>query len=291
MPHWSIRMNPGRRLLVILAGLLTYAASTPALADAQQSALAFEVTSVKANRTGDRSSRFQLLPGGRFVATNTTVRALLQAAYRFDYMPFQVVGGPSWLDSERFDVEGRAGTASPSPADVDAMVRTLLVTRFRMAYVRETRDMPVYHLVARAETRAASSLRPASTPCDRSPIGANTPARDPNPLPRCGARSARGTLAPTNQRIEGIGATLDELAQRLSAVARRVVINRTGLDGRFDYEVEFAPDTTPAAADVGGDTGVALFTALQEQLGLRLEPARGPVGVLVVQSAERPKDN
>jgi uncharacterized protein (TIGR03435 family) len=283
-------MSPGRRVLVVLAGLLAYAASAPALADAQAT-VAFEVTSVKANRTGDRSSRFQLLPGGRFVATNTTVRALLQAAYRFDYMPFQVIGGPPWLDSERFDVEGRAGTASPSPADVDAMVRSLLVTRFKMAYARETRDMPVYHLVARAEVRAASALRPASKPCDRSPIGVNAPASDPNALPRCGARSARGTLAPTNQRIEGIGATLDELAQRLSPVARRIVINRTGLDGRFDYEVEFAPDNNQAAADAGGATGVALFTVLQEQLGLRLEPARGPVDVLVIQSAERPEDN
>ena len=260
-------------------------------AHTQQAALAFEVTSVKANRTGDRSSRFQLLPGGRFVATNTTVRALLQAAFRFDYQPFQVIGGPSWLDSERFDVEGRAGTASPSPADVDAMVRSLLVTRFKLAYARETRDMPVYHLVARADARAASQLRPASKPCDRSPIGVNAPAPDPNALPRCGARSARGTQAPTNQRIEGLGATLDELAQRLSPVARRMVINRTGLDGRFDYEVEFAPDNNQAAADAGGDTGVALFTALQEQLGLRLEPARGPVDVLVIQSAERPEDN
>jgi uncharacterized protein (TIGR03435 family) len=284
-------MSDGRRLVVVLAGFLTYASSTPAPAGAQQAPLAFEVTSVKANRTGDRISRFQLLPGGRFVATNTTVRALLQAAFRFDYQPFQVIGGPSWLDSERFDVEGRAGTASPSPADVDAMVRSLLVTRFKMAYVRETRDLPVYHLVARAEARAASQLRPASKPCDRSPIGVNAPTPDPNALPRCGARSARGTLAPTNQRVEGIGATLDELAQRLSPVARRIVINRTGLDGRFDYEVEFAPDNNQAAADAGGDTGVALFTALQEQLGLRLKPARGPVDVLVIQSAERPEDN
>jgi uncharacterized protein (TIGR03435 family) len=74
-------------------------------------------------------------------------------------------------------------------------------------------------------------------------------------------------------------------------VARRIVINRTGLDGRFDYEVEFAPDNNQAAADAGDDTGVALCTALQEQLGLRLEPARGPVDVLVIQSAERPEDN
>ena len=114
------------------------------------------------------------------MATNTTVGALLQAAFRFDYQPFQVIGGPSWLDSERFDVEGRGGTASASPADVDAMVRSLLVTRFKIAYVRETRDMPVYHLVARAEARAASQLRPASKPCDRSPIGVNAPLPDPN---------------------------------------------------------------------------------------------------------------
>ena len=114
-----------------------------AVSDAQQGeTLSFEVASVKANRSGDRSSRFQLLPGGRFVATNTTVRALLQAAYRFDYLPFPLIGGPSWIEVERFDVEGRAG-ASASMADVDAMVRSLLASRFKMTYAKETRDMPV----------------------------------------------------------------------------------------------------------------------------------------------------
>jgi uncharacterized protein (TIGR03435 family) len=252
-----------------------------------QATLSFEVTSVKPNRTGDRSSRFQLLPGGRFVATNTTVRALLQAAYRFDFLPFQVVGGPSWLDSERFDVEGRGGT-SASPADVDAMVRLLLVTRFKMAYAKETRDMPVYHLLVRGDGRPGPQLRPASKPCDRTPISVNVPAPDPNAPPRCGARFTRGTLG---QKIEGVGATLDELAQRLSGPVQRIVVNRTGLAGAFDYELEFTPDNNQAAANAGADTGLALFTALQEQLGLRLESARGPVDVLVVQSAERPEEN
>jgi uncharacterized protein (TIGR03435 family) len=259
-----------------------------AVAHAQQAeTLAFEITSVTANRTGDRSSRFQLLPGGRFVATNTTVRALLQAAYRFDFLPFQVIGGPSWLDSERFDVEGRGGT-SASPADVDAMVRSLLVTRFKMTYAKETRDMPVYHLLTRADGRAGPQLRPTSKPCDRTPISVNVPAADANAPPRCGARFTRGTLG---QKVEGVGATLDELAQRLSGPVQRIVVNRTGLGGAFDYELEFTPDNNQAAANAGADSGLALFTALQEQLGLRLASARGPVDVLVVHSAERPEEN
>ena len=278
-------MSHRRRLSLVLVALLTYAASTPGVAVAQEPALAFEVTSVKPNRTGDRSSRFQLLPGGRFVATNTTVRALLQSAYRFDYLPFQVIGGPSWLDSERFDVEGRAGSASPSPADVDAMVRSLLVSRFKMVYARESRDMPVYHLVVRADGRAGPQLRPASKPCDRTPVTVNVPTPDPNALPRCGARFTRGTLG---QRIEGLGTTLDELAQRLSSPAQRIVVNRSGREGVFDFELDYTPDSQAAAA---GDTGLPLFTALQEQLGLRLESARGPVDVLVIQSAERPEEN
>ena len=272
------------------AAFVALAASGTTVLHAQQPpALAFEVTSVKANRTGDRSSRFQLLPGGRFVATNTTVRVLLQSAYRFDDLPFQVIGGPSWLDTERFDVEGRAGTASPAPADVDAMVRALLVTRFKMAYAKETRDMPVYYLTrARADGRPGAQLRTASKPCDKTPVTVNMPTPDPNALPRCGARGARGTLSPAHQRIEGIGATLDELAQRLSAPARRIVVNRTTLDGLFDFELEFTPDNNQTA---DADTGLALFTALQEQLGLRLESARGPVNMLVIQSAERPEEN
>jgi len=262
-----------------------------AVSDAQQGeTLSFEVASVKANRSGDRSSRFQLLPGGRFVATNTTVRALLQAAYRFDYLPFQLIGGPSWIEVERFDVEGRAG-ASASMADVDAMVRSLLASRFKMTYAKETRDMPVYHLVAaRADGRPGPQLRQASKACDRTPIpvDAPPPAPNANALPRCGARFTRGTLG---QRIEGIGATIDELAQRLSGPALRIVVNRSNFEGTFDYELEFTPDNTQPATDAAADTSLALFTALQEQLGLRLESARGPVDVLVIQSAERPGEN
>jgi uncharacterized protein (TIGR03435 family) len=272
------------------AATLTASAALFAIAlNAQQpQALSFEVTSVKPNRTGDRSSRFQLLPGGRFVATNTTVLALLQSAYQFEYMPFQITGGPSWLGMERFDVEGRAPMPTPSRAEVDAMVRSLLATRFKVVYGKETRDMPVYQLVvARVDGRMPPQFRPASKPCDRTPIAVNPPAPDPNALPRCGARSARGTLAPDNQRIEGVGATLDDLAQRLAAPARRIVVNRTNLQGFFDYEVEFTPDNNQAGADTP-DTGLALFTALQEQLGLRLESARGPVDMLVIQSAEKP---
>jgi uncharacterized protein (TIGR03435 family) len=279
-------------LPIVFAILLTYSASAPGVAHPQNSTLAFEITSVKANRTGDRSSRFQLLPGGRFVATNTTVRALLQSAYRFDFLPFQVIGGPSWLDSERFDVEGRAAASTPSPADVDAMVRSLLVTRFRLVYSRETREMPIYHLTrARADGPLGPQLRTASKPCDRTLVTVNTPTPDPNAPPRCGARAARGTGGPTNQRIEGVGATLDDLAQRLAAPARRIVVNRTNISGLFDYEVEFTPDNNQAGGDAAPDTGLALFTALQEQLWLRLESARGPVDVLVIQSAERPEEN
>jgi uncharacterized protein (TIGR03435 family) len=278
----------GRNALLV-ACLLGAAAGTAAVHARQAETRSFEVTSVKPNRTGDRSSRFQLLPGGRFVATNTTVRALLQAAYRFDYQPFQIVGGPSWLDSERFDVEGRADTSSPMPAEVDVMVRSLLVTRFKMSYAKETRDMPVYHLVrARSDGRAGPQLHPASKPCDRSPIGVNVPAPAADALPRCGARFARAT---SGQRIEGIGATLDELAQRLSGPVQRTVVNRTQLEGVFDFELQYTPDNNQTAANGGGDTGLALFTAMQEQLGLRLEPARGPVDVLVIQSAERPEEN
>ena len=119
----------------------------------------------------------------------------------------------------------------------------------------------------------------------------NVPTPDPNALPRCGARGARGTISPAHQRIEGIGATLDELAQRLAAPARRIVVNRTNLQGFFEFEVEFTPDNNQAGGDAAPDTGLALFTALQEQLGLRLESARGLVDMLVIQSAERPEEN
>ena len=250
---------------------------------------AFEVASVKPNRSGDGGTSFQMLPGGRFVAINATARALLQATYQFNYLPFQVVGGPDWIDREHFDIEGRAA-ASASITEIDAMIRTLLATRFKLTYAKETREQPVYHLTAlRPGGRPGPQLRQAATPCDSRPV----PLDAPPPVPtwdaprRCGARFTRGK---NGQRIEGIGVPLDELARRLSQPTRRIVTNRTRLEGLYDFELEYTPDAD-RQADASADTDVPLFTALQDQLGLRLESARGPVDVLVIQSAKRPEEN
>jgi uncharacterized protein (TIGR03435 family) len=268
------------------AAIAVLAFSTPPM-QAQSDTTAFDVVSIKPNRSGDGGMSFQMLPGGRFVAINATVRALLQSTYQFKYFPWQVVGGPDWIDREHFDIEGRAGTPA-SINQIQAMVRTLLATRFKLAYTEETREQSIYHLVtARGDGRPGPQLTQPATPCDATPV----PLDAPPPVPtadgprRCGARFTRGT---TGQRIEGIGVPIDEIARRLTQPLRRIVVNRTRLEGTFDFGLEYTPESE---RDAAGDASVPLLTALQDQLGLRVESARGPVEVLVIQSAEKPEEN
>ena len=159
------------------------------------------------------------------------------------------------------------------------MVRTLLADRFKLVMHRETREMPVYHLVlARRDGRLGETLTP--TTCVAGPPGA--PAND--------TRNAEGRFSCGINRFGAgqvllTGNTLDALANRLGSIPSvgRTVINRTGLDGRFDVELSFTPGLPEPGADA-----VSVFTAVEEQLGLRLEAARGPVEVLVIDSVDRP---
>lgn len=246
------------RKLVTSAAIAWLAAHTVA---AQTPSPAFEVASVKANSSGQAVMRLTAPPGtGRFDATNASTRILILNAHGL--RDFQLAGAPAWTERERFDVAGRT-TASATRDEISAMVRTLLAERFRLRTHRETREMPVYALVAAtADKRLGPGLKLSTA-------------------------ETRTNISPTS--ISAVSMTMARLALTLSVVVGRVVTDETGLSGAYDLELTFAPEgPLPPAAPPADPNAPSVFTALREQLGLRLEGRRGPVEVLVVDGIERP---
>jgi uncharacterized protein (TIGR03435 family) len=221
--------------------------------------LEFEVASIKpADPNGPVQSSFSMR-GGRFEALSN-LRMLIQFAY--DVRNHQISGGPSWMDSLKFAIEAKPDSATPLPSgaltpECRAMVQSLLEDRFKLALHRETREQPIYYL---SVARGGSHLKPAEK---ETGVGMG------------------------EKLISSAGAPIATLADMLAAVAGRSVIDKTGLEGFYEFRLEWTPDDTPA--DLA--TGPSLFTAIQEQLGLRLESAKGPVEVLVIDHAERPDAN
>lgn len=240
---------------------------------AQQSAdLRFDVASIKRNTSGEQGGRNALDPGA-YTGINVTVRRILALAY----LPLpnaQIVGGPDWINTERYDVRARFN-GTPSRPELQQMLRALLADRFRLRLHTESRATAVFALtVARS-----GILGPALT---RSSLDCSNPAQ--RPPATAGAPSC--AFQYTDGLIRGRGVTLDQIASEI--VAGRTVINRTGLDGYYDVELRWAPDATPAPAD---DAAPTLATALREQLGLRLEATTLPMDHLVIDSIERPTED
>jgi uncharacterized protein (TIGR03435 family) len=267
----------------------------------------FEVTSIKRNTRGDGmiSTRYQ---NGRYTGIGVSLGRLLRAAYQVQ--EFQIVGGPRWLDADRFDIMATASDGGQLPAATtngpttqQLMLRALLAERFNLAVHRETRDMPVYALVvARSDRRLGPLLTRSATDCAALAAargrGANTAVPTPTPgRPLCGTTVAPGVIL-------GSGRTLAELAAALSTLSNtgmslnRSIVDRTGLAGTYDFELRFTPEQMPppgspnlpglAAVD---PNGASISTAIQEQLGLKLDPQRGPVDVLVIDRVEPPTEN
>ena len=246
----------------------------------------FDVASVKPNKSGDQSSRVGMSPNGRFTATNVTLKQLVTNAYNL--RSFQIIGGPNWFEADRFDIVATAGheitpTAAGPPAELIAMVRNLIADRFRLVAHAETKEMPIFTMVlARLDRTLGSQLVASSFDCETAaragappPSGPATAASQGRPIGPCSQRIGSGMLAART-------VTMERLAQSLSGVMDRLVIDKTGLAGSFDVDLIWTPDPK------GDTSGPSIFTALQEQLGLKLESARGPMEVLVIDGAERP---
>jgi uncharacterized protein (TIGR03435 family) len=232
----------------------------------------FDAASVRQNKSGEQGGGSSS-GSGRMTTRNSSLKSLLLQA--FPIQDAQLVGGPGWLDSDRFDVVAKAAGKTPD-ADLRVMLQNLLVERFSIKMHIETRSLPIYALaLAREDGRLGPDLHPGTT------------GRHPGEI----AYSSNGSFAagePTVMR----GITMAALARALSAKLERPVVDRTGLDGRFELELRYTMPRDPVttASDPAGGAP-ELFTALQEQLGLKLEATRGPVEVLVIDSAEHPKND
>jgi Protein of unknown function (DUF3738). len=271
-------------------------AQGPAQTPDPNASYVYEAASVKANKTAPQGSSIRRLPGGRLQATNMPLRALITFAYQLQ--PFQLVGDPGWLRTENFDIvakmEGDPPPVMPGQGPDPHMVamRTLLADRFKLTVHRETREMDIYALViARADGRLGPAMKPSTQDCeammDAARRGKLPLPQGPNDPVTCGTRGTTG-------RMQVGGMPLLSFANMLSGRVQRTVVDRTGLAGAWDFEINFAPESAPIPAPPGvelspGDpTAPSLFTAIQEQLGLRLQSTKGPVEVLVVDRIEQP---
>jgi uncharacterized protein (TIGR03435 family) len=282
-----------RRFAGVVAIVSLAAVSVPG----QTSNPSFDVASVKPNGSGDAAMRISAPAGtGRFEATNVTPRQLILNAYGL--RDFQLVDVPSWAADERFDIAGRAAT-SATRDQISAMVRTLLADRFRLQTRRETREMAVYALVtATPDRRLGPALTVTTTDCPAAGGGAPRPAA-PARSPGNAAGAGRGApdvqmTCGTRQSPTSLNAgnmTMARLALTLSGLVGRVVNDETGLAGTYDLRLTFTPEPRPGPGGppipVDPDAP-SIFTALPEQLGLRLNSTRGPVDVVVIDRIERP---
>src|SRR5215831_8300307 len=268
---------------------------TAALAAAQAPRPAFDAASVKVNVAHDGPSRVATFPN-RLSAVNATLHMLVR--YAFNVPDYRLSGGPSWMDADRFDVEGTAGRTAEFD-EVRAMTRTLLEDRFLLRSHVEQRDQPIFVLtVARRDGKLGDQLSPAGAECKRvtPPPGAPPP---PPPPPPGAAPNVPG--CPSMFGLGGISARripMSLLIANLSTYLNRHIVDRTNLSGMFDLDLRWAPDQLPQGPPgmpvrimPFDPNGPSLSTALQEQLGLKFESERGAVDVLVLDSVEKPKSD
>jgi uncharacterized protein (TIGR03435 family) len=253
----------------------------------------FEAASIKRNVSGAGNWALNPRPTGQFTVTNGRASDLVQAAYLVQ--DYQLDGLPDWTRSERYDINAKLDAtiaARPQPDGYDPTwalaLRSLLAERLRLAVHRETVQKPVYALVrARRDGAVGPNLMPAAFDCDALRAqtvaaarggGAPPPTNTPDRV-RCGMRSSNG-------RILYGGSALDEFRATLSRMVGRAVLDRTNLEGRWDFVLTYA---TEAEIRSGQPIDAPdLFTALVEQLGLKLESTTGPVQMLIVDRIERP---
>lgn len=229
------------------------------------------VASVKPNHSVAPRAFSEYYPGGRFSATAVTVRSLLRTAYRVQ--DYQIAGAPGWFSTKRYDISAKADGTPPAQ---QPFLQTLLRDQFQLAVHHETRELPAYALtVAKNDGRLGPQLRKSDFDCDVYLAGTHDLPM-PGRVSPCSARINMGVLSAKSIKMS-------QLAPSLAPLAGRFVEDRTGLAGRFDVELTWTPDA--AAADAPGPS---IFTALQEQLGLKLVSEKAPVEVLVIDHAGQP---
>jgi uncharacterized protein (TIGR03435 family) len=298
------RASSATMFLIVVAMIAGLAVRVITQATASEERPKFEVASVRENTSGSNQVSIGIEPGGRFGAYNLPLVTLIRSAYRLQ--DSQLVGAPDWIETTRYDITAKADRDLPRSSPIGPpstgmlMLQSLLEERFKLKVHSEVRDIPIYALVtAHSPARPGPNLARSNVDCQ--PVGdAGRKSAPPAPKqgergwPQCGTSMGFG-------EIRAGARPMTVLASMLAQVVRRNVIDRTALSGAFDFDLRWTPDTLPARppgtpADqsirVNGvdidPNGPSIFTAVQEQLGLRLEATRGPVDVLVVDHVERP---
>ena len=258
-------------IAMIAGGVVAQAAQSPKPA--------FDVASIRRNVSGSFPVGPEARRGGSFIATNTTLAWIVRFAY--DLPDYRLVGGPDWVRRDRFDVEARAG-GDASAEEIKRLVKALLEDRFQLVIRQERRQGPVYTLVlARSDRQVGPNLRASAAGCAApgGPGETNEERRTPN-----GGVETRRTCA-----------SMSALVASFSNALQAPVDDKTALMGMWDFELSFTGErrrnANAAAVAQDPNEAPALFTAVQEQLGLKLEPGRGPVDVFVIESAAQPTEN
>ena len=271
----------------------------------------FEVASVKRNVTeavAGNPASVRGLAGGAVRTTNATLRMLVRMAYRLG-LTDEIVGGPAWIDRYGFDIDARPATPATF-ADSAYMMRTLLAERFKLVAGRESREGPIYALVLarRGGQLGPQITRPAGECVMAPPALAQPDSKSPAPAklgawPPPGRPGRRCGVGRDGDTMKAGSVTMATIITVLTPLMDRPLVDKTGLTGMFDFDLHYdgAAATplpgrgraTAVSPDAPSDPAraVSIFTALQEQLGLRLDPQRGAVDVFAVVSAELPTDN
>ena len=261
---------------IFIASLLVFACAAQAQATAasQNSAPAFEVATIKPTPPDAKAGRYITMQGtNRFIVKYYTLKLLIAAAYNLS--PKVISGGPAWVDSDHFEIVAETpGDKQPARPEQMAMLRTLLADRFKLSFHREPKDFSIYALeLAKDGPKLKESTATATDPAQ-----------------------LISTVYPQRIHLPARNATMDDFASLLQrALLDRPVVDRTGLAERYDFDLDWAPDET----QFGGEVPVApadaqappFFTAIQQQLGLRLEAMRGNVDAFVIDHAEPPSAN
>lgn len=263
-PRRSLRAACSLGLLVWFA-----AVSLPLSAQSQSvegsPALRFEVAAIRSHQfAGDEPSNRRVYPGGRFVATATSVRTLLRIAFGSD--DNRMSGAPSWIDNETFDIDATtAGHAEvKNPQQFQQLILSLLEDRFQLKFHREQKEGSVYWLERDRPGKTGPALRPS------------TPESEPNMSTN--SNGSRATMKASKM-------SMSDIAAALSRQTGRPVEDHTDLAGTFNFEIEWAPEVTPDSVDP------SLNTVLKEQLGLKLQPAKGAIEIIVIDQIAHPSAN
>jgi len=255
------------------------AQGSAAAAGAEGKAPAYDVVSIKPNKSGNTGSMINVNHDS-FATTNVTLKSLLVSAYGVkDYL---VSGLPGWANSARFDINAKIvdmdadALKKLTGKQRQAMLQQLLAERFQLKVHSQTEVQPIYEMVV---AKGGSKITEAE------PAGPDPDADKNQEFKGLG----RGSMTVRNTELTAHDVPLETLANSLSGKLSRTVVDKTGLKGKYDLSLTWSPDDGSAAAS--DSSSPSLFTALQEQLGLRLQPAKGPVETLVVDHVELPSEN